>query len=163
MSIGFWIVLAVVLFAVGNLMAVKPSIYEARLDKLRSLARRQALNPKLVPTPTWLSSHDGKTAMIAQYSKINDAWRLPALSFLQTPEGWQSLDKPNSQNPPPPPNAHICAIMLKSNSVSVFWHDEQFIRQFDSRSDTDFFISEQIDKLDDYLELIAKHYQPVKG
>ncbi len=51
---GLWIAVAIVLFVLGSMMALKPSGIDQRLDKLRMTARRLGLNPKLVACPDWV-------------------------------------------------------------------------------------------------------------
>lgn len=134
MSIGFWVVLAVVLFVLGNLMGAKPKAHETRLGQLRTLARQHQLHPKLISIPAWL----GSNTMIAQYTKVNDQWRLP-LTRLKVQDGmWQLVDgshhhlvgtSVNFGNLSP----YMQGLLIKANCVSIFWHDETYIQQFGAR------------------------------
>ena len=42
---GVWIVIAIILFVLGSMMALKPSGIDMRLDTLRLTARKLELNP----------------------------------------------------------------------------------------------------------------------
>lgn len=162
MSIGFWVIAGVILLLVGNLMAAKPKIHETRLDKLRTLARQHQLYPKLIPSPEWLKS---STPMIAQYSKINDEWRLPALKFVLKEHGWQALDDTHHVLPIHcnELESYICAISMKANSISIFWHDETYARQFAAHDkEANNTIQRQLEYLSCYLDNVAKQYQPTK-
>ena len=69
---GMWIAIAIVLFVLGSMMALKPSGIDQRLDKLRMTARRLQLNPKLVTCPDWVKGkdHEYGRGMIGQYGLV---------------------------------------------------------------------------------------------
>lgn len=160
MSLGLWITLGVILFVVGNLMAMKPKIHEVRLDKLRTFARTQRLNPKLIPTPAWLNT---SSKMIACYTKIDTNWRLPALTFIIDNNTWHSVNNP-THYPVPTISTQdcpfVCGISIKSNHISLFWHDECYCHQFanhDQHAEAAFY--QHIKKLEAQLDDIARQYQ----
>lgn len=163
MSIGLWVIIGVILLAVGNLMAAKPKIHETRLEKLRSLARQHQLHPKLIPTPAWLKNN---APMIACYTKVDDTWRLPALRFVLQADGAQMLDGTHHATASHLDGlgAYICTISIKANSVSVFWHDEAYTRQF-APHDKEAIntITHHLDCLLQYLDNIAQHHQPTNN
>lgn len=83
---GIWIAVAVILFALGSIMALKPSGVEQRLDNVRMTARRLGLNPKLIATPDWLKPANefqatNAPSMLARYSFIDDSYALPDCQF----------------------------------------------------------------------------------
>ena len=76
---GMWIAIAIVLFVLGSMMALKPSGIDQRLDKLRMTARRLQLNPKLVTCPDWVKGKDNEygRGMMGQYCLVLDDTQLP--------------------------------------------------------------------------------------
>lgn len=76
---GVWIAIAIVLFVLGSMMALKPSGIDQRLDKLRMTARRLQLNPKLVACPDWVRGKDNEygRGMLGQYGLVLDKVQLP--------------------------------------------------------------------------------------
>lgn len=130
MDIGLWVVLAVILFVIGNLMGAKPNIHEMRLSELRLLARQRHLYPKLIATPKWLG--DGT---IAQYTKVDDTWRLPLVQLKVVDGTWQLIGGKSCLLESQPVilgnlSPYICGLAMQSNSISIFWHDELYVRQF---------------------------------
>lgn len=105
---GMWIVVAIVLFVLGSMMALKPSGVDIRLDTLRMSARKLGLNPKLIACPDWVAGKDGEfgRGMIGQYGLVLDDIKLP-LSRYQVIDGqWRPI---SSSDPLPPaaPTAHF--------------------------------------------------------
>ena len=76
---GIWIAIAIVLFVLGSMMALKPSGIDQRLDKLRMTARRLQLNPKLVTCPDWVKGKNNEygRGMMGQYCLVLDDTQLP--------------------------------------------------------------------------------------
>ena len=76
---GMWIAIAIVLFVLGSMMALKPSGIDQRLDKLRMTARRLQLNPKLVTCPDWVKGKNNEygRGMMGQYCLVLDDTQLP--------------------------------------------------------------------------------------
>ncbi|PNK60364.1 hypothetical protein [Psychrobacter sp. FDAARGOS_221] len=74
---GIWVAAVIGLFALGCMMALKPSVVEVRVDKLRMAARRLDLNPKLIACPSWVRGRQDEygKGMIAQYSLILDDYK----------------------------------------------------------------------------------------
>lgn len=69
-----WVAIAIGLFVLGSIMALKPSAIDVRLDKLRMTARRLGLNPKLIACPDWIRGQNDEfgKGMIGQYCLIMD-------------------------------------------------------------------------------------------
>lgn len=139
MSIGIWIVVAVVLLCIGNLMGAKPNIHEKRLGDLRLLARKHQLHPKLIPTPEWLKTQGVTVAMIAQYTRIDDAWRLPKCECVLVDGAWQCNDKSHILHGQKPALSMspecVVGLSVKANSISLYWYDERYVRTFAIRYD----------------------------
>lgn len=159
MSIGFWVVAFAVLFIIGNLMAAKPKIHEVRLGKLRLLARQKGFNPKLVTMPEWIKnnqnlSQNQKTALITQYSVINDDWRSPLSYFIFHQNQWQNLQHDDvylNANLPDKLSPYFVGLMIKANSLSLYWHDELYLKQFPVRQDIHQIMENDLNLLSDYL------------
>ena len=154
---GMWIAIAIVLFVLGSMMALKPSGIDQRLDKLRMTARRLQLNPKLVTCPDWVKGKDNEygRGMIGQYGLVLDNVKLPLTRYQVLDGQWRpasnasssdnnsgdnkslnnglaiqanfSLDKeplalPASIEP------FVKALLVKSNSVIIYWEDIAYVR-----------------------------------
>lgn len=148
MEMGLWVVVAVVVFVLGNVMALKPKASEVRLGQLRLLARQLSLHPKLIPTPDWLQSTP-TPAMISCYTYLDDSWRLPQawliatdgtwqqlMSGQKTPtdntthNAWQTAHPLSGQTITSPLAPYIKGLSFKANSVSIFWQDDVYVRTF---------------------------------
>lgn len=90
---GTWIAIAIVLFVLGSIMALKPSAIDVRLDKLRMTARRLELNPKLIECPEWIRGRDNEfgKGMIGQYAIIVNDMKFPETHY-QVIDGKLRLD-----------------------------------------------------------------------
>lgn len=88
---GMWIAIAIVLFVLGSMMALKPSGIDQRLDKLRMTARRLQLNPKLVTCPDWVKGRDNEygRGMIGQYGLVLDNVKLPLTRYQVLDGQWR--------------------------------------------------------------------------
>lgn len=88
---GMWIAIAIVLFVLGSMMALKPNGIDQRLDKLRMTARRLQLNPKLVTCPDWVKGRDNEygRGMIGQYCLILDDIQLPHARYQVIDGQWR--------------------------------------------------------------------------
>ncbi|WP_230657969.1 hypothetical protein [Psychrobacter sp. I-STPA10] len=141
MGLGGWIAVAIVLFVLGSIMALKPSGVEQRLDKLRMTARRLELNPKLIACPSWIRGKDNEygRGMIAQYAIILSDIKLPETRYQvvdnqlrpdttdNTVTANFSLDKlpldlPESVQP------FVKAVYSKANSMVIFWDDSAYVK-----------------------------------
>ena len=88
---GMWIAIAIVLFVLGSMMALKPSAIDQRLDKLRMTARRLQLNPKLVACPDWVRGKDNEygRGMLGQYGIVFDNLQLPLTRYQVINGQWR--------------------------------------------------------------------------
>ena len=88
---GMWIAIAIVLFVLGSMMALKPSGIDQRLDKLRMTARRLQLNPKLVTCPDWVKGKDNEygRGMMGQYCLILENTNLPFTRYQVIDGQWR--------------------------------------------------------------------------
>ncbi|KAA0915259.1 hypothetical protein [Psychrobacter sp. ANT_WB68] len=88
---GMWIAIAIVLFVLGSMMALKPSGIDQRLDKLRMTARRLQLNPKLVTCPDWIKGKDNEygRGMLGQYCLVLDDMQLPHTRYQVIDGQWR--------------------------------------------------------------------------
>lgn len=154
-SIEIVVVGLVVIFIIGNLMGLKPKPHETRLGDFRFLARTLGLQPKF-HTPDWLHNQKG----LIQYTVINDEWRLALVHVVAKDGVWhtdtphalsgQSIDLPSHLLP------YIKGMMLKANSVSLYWHDETYIRSFGVQAkDISDASTQDLTTLKDYLTDIA--------
>lgn len=151
---GFWIVVAIVLFVLGSIMALKPSGIDIRLDTLRMSARKLGLNPKLVACPDWVAGKDGEfgRGMIGQYGLvlegvklpltryqvINGQWRPSSLSTTadtgsaisgvsDLPEANYALDKAPLALPTSI-EPFVKALSTQANSIIIYWEDAAYVR-----------------------------------
>lgn len=95
---GTWIAIAIGMFALGTIMALKPSAVDMRLDKLRMTARRLELNPKFIACPDWIRGRNNEfgQGMIGQYSLIMDDMKFPETHY-QIVDGKLQLDGSQGQ------------------------------------------------------------------
>lgn len=95
---GTWIAIAIAMFALGTIMALKPSAVDIRLDKLRMIARRLELNPKVVACPDWIRGRNNEfgKGMIGQYSLIMDDMKFPETHY-QVVDGMLKLENFQAQ------------------------------------------------------------------
>ena len=95
---GTWIAIAIGMFVLGTIMALKPSVVDMRLDKLRMTARRLELNPKVVACPDWVRGRNNEfgKGMIGQYSLIMDDMKFPETHY-QVIDGMLRLETPQGQ------------------------------------------------------------------
>lgn len=95
---GTWIAIAIGMFALGTIMALKPSAVDMRLDKLRMTARRLELNPKFIACPDWIRGRNNEfgQGMIGQYSLIMDDMKFPETHY-QVVDGKLQLDGSQGQ------------------------------------------------------------------
>ncbi|WP_227672131.1 hypothetical protein [Psychrobacter urativorans] len=147
---GVWIVIAIVLFVYGSMMALKPNGIDQRLDKLRMTARRLQLNPKLVACPDWVKGKNNEygRGMLGQYGLVLDNVQMPYTRYRVIDGQWRpdsdasingianttamssasfNLDKvalelPASIEP------FIKALLIKANSIVVYWEDIAYVR-----------------------------------
>lgn len=165
MSIGFWVVCGVVLFVIGNVMALKPPIHETRLTTIRLHARSLGLIPKLISIPAWLGTHlpsDRKLPkMIACYTLVNDAWQLPSGTFVIKDNTWQAVAETSNTHPFNDKaittlQPYLLGLTSKANSISMFFYDEAYGKSFAIRDKTaDDVIKQEIDTLYEYLNGLA--------
>lgn len=145
---GVWIVIAIVLFVYGSMMALKPSGIDQRLDKLRMTARRLQLNPKLVACPDWIRGKDNEygRGMLGQYGLVLDNIQLPHIRYRVIDGQWRPDDsiKPNIDSSYAPKASFsldkvplalpatiepfVKALLIKANSVVIYWEDIAYVR-----------------------------------
>lgn len=90
---GLWLSIAIMLFVVGSIMALKPSGVEQRLDKLRMTARQVGLTPKLVACPNWLKGQNDELGkgMMGQYGLLLSDVNLPHHYYQNIDGQWRPL------------------------------------------------------------------------
>lgn len=153
---GIWIVVAIVLFVLGSMMALKPSGIDIRLDTLRMSGRKLGLNPKLVACPDWVIGKDGEygRGMIGQYGLVLEGVKLPLTRYQVIDGQWRPLttssagnsdaklrDGSNIQNKdssfaldkvaldlPETIEPYIKALATQANSILVYWEDITYVR-----------------------------------
>lgn len=146
---GLWIAVAIVLFVLGSMMALKPSGIDQRLDKLRMTARRLGLNPKLVACPDWVKGKDNELGrgMLGQYGLVLNNVQMSHSRYQAIEGQWRpdtsltdssasssddvakrfNLDKvalelPVSIEP------FVKALLIKANSIVIYWEDIAYVR-----------------------------------
>ncbi|WP_350559512.1 hypothetical protein [Psychrobacter sp. CAL346-MNA-CIBAN-0220] len=149
---GVWIAIAIVLFVLGSMMALKPSGIDQRLDKLRMTARRLQLNPKLIGCPDWVRGKDNEygRGMIGQYGLVLDKVQMPYTRYRVIDGQWRPesqvtttttnvtaniITSPASFNLDKVPLAlpasiepFVKALLIKANSIVVYWEDIAYVR-----------------------------------
>lgn len=131
---GLWIGIAIFLFVLGSLMALKPSAKDMRLDRLRMTARKIGLEPKLVPCPDWIMGESGEKGkgMIAQYGLIIPDGEIIPCQYQIIDGKWRpyteryhpnfTLDKMPVDFPPSiTPN--ILGLSFKANFACIYWKE----------------------------------------
>lgn len=144
---GIWIAIITVIFLVGTIMGLRPSAKENRLDKLRTLARKLELNPKIVQTPDWISLDDDPTrngkGMIAQYGVVNSDVQLTPCDYQIIEGKWRpftgnhpanfALDnRPIDLSPSIVP--YVKGLSFKANFACIYWQ-ENIAMNVNSNSD----------------------------
>ncbi len=151
---GLFVIIAIVLFVLGSMMALKPSGIDQRLDKLRMTARRLQLNPKLVACPDWVRGRDNEygRGMLGQYCLVLENMQLPQARFGVIDGQWRvssqsdnhadsagnaghktlntavfGLDK-TPLNLPLSIEPFVKALSVKANSIVIFWEDINYVR-----------------------------------
>lgn len=142
---GVWIVIAIILFVLGSMMALKPSGIDMRLDTLRMTARKIGLNPKLVACPEWVAGKDGEfgRGMIGQYGIVLDDIKLPHARYQVIEGQWRpakhdeqagdtipahfGLDKV-ALNLPATIEPFVKALTTQANSIIIYWEDIAYVR-----------------------------------
>ncbi len=155
---GVWIAIAIGLFVLGSIMALKPSGVEMRLDKLRLTARRLALHPKLIACPDWIRGRDHEfgRGMMGQYTLMLEDVKLPE-TYYQVIDGELRPQAPVSSDTtknnhgavtdPSRPSAVVNytldrepldlpevmvplvkGVYSKANSLVVFWEDSSYVK-----------------------------------
>lgn len=157
MSIEIIVVGLVVAFIIGNFMGLKPKPHETRLGNLRLSARQMGLYPKFIDTTQikWLDEP------AIQYTLIDDNWRLPYIRCVAKDGVWHTQDThpldgqaillPDRLLP------YIKGLALRSNSISLYWQDDVYIKSFGIRQETDTIIKQDLQSLCEYLRHIASH------
>lgn len=157
MSIEWILIIVVVALAVGNLVSAKPKPYEARLGDLRLLARKLGLHPKFA-NPDWLAPQKG----LIQYTLIDDTWQLPKTELIAKDGVWQaSTLHPlvgQAINLPSPIIPHVQGLLLKSNSISLYWFDENYAKSFGTQKDVEKLIEQDLATLKIQLTQIATDF-----
>lgn len=155
---GMWIAIAIVLFVLGSMMALKPSGIDQRLDKLRMTARRLQLNPKLVTCPDWVKGRDNEygRGMIGQYGLVLDNVKLPLTRYQVLDGQWRPASNASSSDNnassdnnslnnslaiqanfsldkeplalPASIEPFVKALLVKSNSIVIYWEDIAYVR-----------------------------------
>lgn len=139
---GIWIAIAVALFVLGSMLALKPSGIDQRLDKLRMTARRLDLNPKLIACPDWIRGRDEELGrgMMGQYGLVLDNIQLPSLRYQVIDGHFRAFEvDAKHQNTaflldntpvelPPTIAPFAKALYIKANSIVIFWEDVNYVR-----------------------------------
>ncbi len=143
--IGVIISVVIVLFIIGNVMALRPSGMAMRRDKLRILATKLELSPHLVPCPKWIRGEHNELGkgmlaecslvfedtklLTARYQIIKDNNEIPQLRPVINEDNKstdfsldkQALDLPVSLQP------FIKGIEIKVNGICVYWDDKSYL------------------------------------
>lgn len=131
---GIWITVAIVLFIVGSVMALKPSARDVRLDRLRMTARKVSLEPKLVACPNWIlgKNQEFGKGMIAQYGVILDNISLAPCDYQIIDNQWRPCEKQFPANfaldkhPIDLPDSirhNAKGLSFKANFVCLYWDE----------------------------------------
>ena len=129
-SAGYWIIGIVAVFMFGTFMSARISPREKALVNLRDRAKKMGFILRLIPAPQWIEhkTRSGKVGgMVAYYSLI-----LPesthALVQARLVDGRLVIEKgePKLQNLALDSRLKgVFAIEIQSNSVGVFWDEEE--------------------------------------
>lgn len=154
---GIWVGIAIAMFAVGTMMALKPNVVEVRLDKLRMTARKLELNPKLIACPDWIEGRHNEygKGMIAQYALIMDDMKFAETHYQVIEAELRLRDEADNQashasnqegltktpkrvasasldceplNLPPNMAPLVKGVYTKANSLVLFWHDVGYVQ-----------------------------------
>lgn len=176
---GLWIVIAIVLFVLGSMMALKPNGIDQRLDKLRMSARRLQLNPKLVACPEWIKGRDNEygRGMLGQYGLVLENVQMPHARYQVIDGQWRAnsnstatvtstdadfrLDKV-ALTLPATIEPFVKGLLIKANSIVIYWEDIAYVRPATNPHYQTSAIEPDLLALKAQLEVWAKQMQ-VKG
>lgn len=146
---GVWIAVAIVLFVLGNMMALKPNGTDQRIDNLRMSARGLQLNPKLVTCPDWVKGKDDEygKGMIGQYALVLEDVRFPHARYQPIDGRWRpdssmasAVQNDGSARPinfvldnvpldlPATIEPFVKALLIKANCIIIYWEDAAYVR-----------------------------------
>ncbi len=182
---GTWVAIAIGLFVLGSMMALKPSGIDQRLDKLRMTARALQMNPKLVACPDWVQGKDNEygRGMLGQYGLILDNVQLAHTRYRVIDGQWRpyiedagtavssatdidivmphssvSLDKmPLSL--PETIAPFVKALLVKANNIVIYWEDIAYVRPISNPTYKSTAIEPDLLALKAQLEHWAQHMQ----
>lgn len=128
-STAIWIIVAIVLFILGNLFGLRLNPREKALGQLREQARKLGLQPRLVPMPDWVrQAHPDARAhsgLVAYYHLIVPNGQLPWIQATVT-AGQLHLQRGHLEW-----QGHsfvldgAYAIELQANSAGVYWDESR--------------------------------------
>lgn len=150
---GLWIVVAIVLFVLGSMMALKPSGIDLRLDTLRMTARKLGLHPKLIACPDWVAGKDGEfgRGMIGQYGLVLDGVKMPHCRYQVIEGQWRPVSSTAKSTPdglggqtssiaahygldkvalelPATIEPFVKGLTTQANSIIIYWEDIAYVR-----------------------------------
>lgn len=133
MTTGYWVIGVVAVFMLGTFMSARVSPREKALINLRERAKKMGFMLRLVPAPQWIrhTTRSGRVGgMVAYYSLI-----LPesthALVQARLVEGRLVVEKGEPKLEGLVLDSRlkgVFAIEIQSNSVGVFWDEEEDLR-----------------------------------
>lgn len=136
MSTGLIITIIIIIFIVGSIMGLKPSARDTRLDSLRMTARKVGLQPKIVPTPDWISIDNDLTqkgkGMIAQYGLVIDGASMVPCDYQIIDGQWRPYTAHHPANfaldnqpidLPPSIAPSVKGMSFKANFVCLYWQE----------------------------------------
>ncbi len=143
---GVIISVVIVLFIIGNVMALRPSGMAVRRDKLRILATKLELSPHLVPCPKWIRGQnnelgkgmlteyslvfDDTKLLTARYKIIKDNNEIPQLRPVINDDSKVNIDFSLDKQPLDLPislQPFIKGMEIKINGICVYWDDKSYL------------------------------------
>lgn len=130
MSITALVVIGfVVALFLGNLLGAKPNQIQVVLDDFRRQARNMGFVIEVGQAPHWLAS----PASLAKYTQVNDDWQHPKVCYIAQQGTWHKVSTEGDLHGqaialPSQLIAYVQGLALQSNSVTLFWRDEAYIK-----------------------------------
>jgi hypothetical protein len=129
-SVGYWIIGIIAIFMFGTLMSARISPREKALISLRDRAKKMGFILRLIPAPQWIQhkTRSGKVGgMVAYYSLIlPESTHALVQARLVNSQLIVEKGEPKLQDLVLDSRLKgVFAIEIQSNSVGVFWDEEE--------------------------------------
>lgn len=123
MTAFIWIMLAVVIFVGGQILAMRPNARDQALLTLRETARKTGLQPRLLVAPEWLKQDSRQ--MVACYTLIVPEAVMPYWRVQRIDDQWKTVSGEDRLPGIVMPAAadHLLAMEGQANAACFYWRE----------------------------------------